>query len=148
MTSKPRRIRRSRHSLRLWTLEKAKSAVPYLASIVRSLREQTLEIQKLKRKLSFLEEKPRPDRDSIIALEDGGRRLRQLEDEQTSSLSELEQIDAHLQDAMSGLALLPFAYDDQAAWFIFDLFENKIVGWRYQNDPDETRRKLAAVQIA
>ena len=41
----------------------------------------------------------------------------------------------------------PFIQGDQPAWYVFDLFDNQpIRSWRYQSDPDQTRRALVAPQ--
>ena len=47
-------------------------------------------------------------------------------------------------DPIKGQALIPFAQEDQLAWYIFDLFDgNSLHFWRYHKDPLETRRPLA-----
>src|SRR4051812_27243941 len=69
VTLNPRRARR-RHSLRLWTFDQAQAAVPYFSSIVRSLRERSIELQALRNTVSQIEQKPgRLDRRAIIALD-------------------------------------------------------------------------------
>ena len=48
-------------------------------------------------------------------------------------------------DAVQGMALVPFVHDDQAAWYVFDLFDSQpIRSWCYQSDPEETRRPLTS----
>jgi len=149
VSSTPRKARRSRQALRLWTFDQAQAAAPYLGSIVRSLREHALDIQNLRRRLTALEELPgRPIRKTLILQEETKRLLHRAEDEHASALAELEALDIQLLDAIKGQALIPFVHDDQLAWYVFDLHDSQpIRGWRYQTDPDETRRKLTAAQM-
>ena len=150
MSATPRRARRSRQTLRLWTFDQAQAAVPYIASIVRSLREHALNMQNLRRRLTSLEDLPgRPDRRTLIALEEAKRDLLRGEEEYAEALEELDSLDIQLLDAAAGQALVPFVHDDQLAWYVFDLFDSQpIRSWRFQSDPDETRRKLTAAQMS
>ena len=148
MTLNPRRARR-RQSLRLWSFDQAQAAVPYVSSIVRSLRERSLQMQSLRNDVTQIENKPgRADRKAIIALESARKDLHQSESAYADALEELEALDFQLLDATRGQALVPFAHDDQLAWYVFDLFDSEpIRSWRFQSDPDETRRKLTAAQM-
>lgn len=149
MSTTPRKSRRSRPTLRLWTFDQAQAVVPYLTSIVRSLREHALHIQTLRRRLLTIEEQPgRPDRRTLISQEETKRDLSRTEAEHSSALGELEALDCQLLDAVQGHVLVPFVHDDQLAWYVFDLFDHQpIRAWRYQSDPEETRRKLTAAQM-
>jgi hypothetical protein len=141
--------RKSSHTLRLWAFEDAQAAVPYISSVVRSLREHHLEILTKRRELQALTERPgRLDRKALIAEQDTRRDLQKAESEYQSALSELEELDIQPLNASQGTALVPFVHDDQLAWYVFDLFDSQpIRSWRYQSDPDETRRKLTAAQM-
>ena len=147
MTLNPRRAKR-RQSLRLWSFDQAQAAVPYVSSIVRSLRERTIQLQALRNTVTQIETKPgRPDRKAIIALDSARKDLSRAELDYGEALDELEALDFQLLDANQGQALVPFAHDDQLAWYIFDLFDNEpIRSWRFQSDPEETRRKLTSAQ--
>ena len=148
MTLNPRRARR-RHSLRLWNFDQAQAVVPYVSSIVRSLRERSLIMKSLRNDVTQIENKPgRPDRKAIIALESARKDLSRAESGYAEALEELESLDLQLLDATQGQALVPFAHDDQLAWYVFDLFDSEpIRSWRFQSDPEETRRKLTAAQM-
>ena len=64
------------------------------------------------------------------------------------ALEELAELDVQPLDPGQGTAPVPFVHDDQLAWYVFDLFDSQpIRSWRYQSDPDETRRKLTAAQM-
>lgn len=150
MSSHSRRTKRTRHTLRLWAFDQAQSAVPYLTSVVRSVREHALQAQSLRRQLDALENRPgRPDRARLIDRDEARRELARAEDALQQATEELEALDIYVLDAPRGLALVPFAHDDQLAWYIFDLFDAQpIRSWRYQSDPEETRRKLTAAQMS
>jgi len=73
----------------------------------------------------------------------------QFQEEYDTSLQELNGLDMQLVDAVQGTALVPFSHDDQLAWYIFDIFAPQpLLAWRYQSDPDETRRKLTTAQMS
>ena len=63
-----RKAKRRRDAVRVWTQDQATALVPYLKSVVDSLREHTLQAQQSRREARKLEEKPgRLRRDEIIA---------------------------------------------------------------------------------
>jgi hypothetical protein len=143
MKSRRRRAKRLR-VLHLWTLPEVQKAVPYLHSVVSSLREHWLEVLHLKRKSELAGKQRQPDRRANLVLkqdlqEERGRAQRKFDE----ALDELNDIDVFLLDAVQGLALIPFRKEDDLAWFVFDHFaEAGLVGWRYHNDPFEECRSL------
>jgi hypothetical protein len=141
--------RRDSHTLRLWTFEEAQAAVPYLSSVARSLREHHLEIISKRRELQTFADRPgRPDRKALIAEQEARRDLQKAEQDYQEAMEELGELDVQPLDPAQGTALVPFVHDDQLAWYVFDLFDSQpIRSWRYQSDPDETRRKLTAAQM-
>ena len=146
---KSNKARRSPSTIRLWSFEDAQAAVPYLLSVARSMREHYLELLSLRRQLMALAERSgRPDRKALIAEQETRRELHRVEQEYQSALDELETLDVQPLDPTQGTALVPFVHDEQLAWYIFDLFDTQpIRSWRYQSDPDETRRKLTTAQM-
>ena len=141
--------RRDSHTLRLWTYEQAQAAVPYFCSVARSLREHYLEILAKRRDVQAFAERPgRPDHKALIQEQEARRDLQKAETDYQDALEELSELDVQPLDPGQGTALVPFVHDDEAAWFVFDLFDSRpIRSWRYQSDPDETRRKLTAAQM-
>jgi hypothetical protein len=141
--------RRDSHTLRLWTFEDAQAAVPYFSSVVRSIREHFLEILAKRREVqAFTERTGRADRKALIAEQETRRDLQKAEQDYQDALEEIQELDVQPLDAAQGTALVPFVHDDQLAWYVFDLFDSQpIRSWRYQSDPDETRRKLTAAQM-
>ncbi len=133
---------------RLWTQSQARSAAPYLASILRSLREHTLEVRSIEGRLRQLENRPgRPNRTVLIAIDDGKRELETQRRQLAQAAHELEGVGAIPLDPIQGLALLPFNHDNRLAWYIFDLFDpTPMRWWRYQDDPEALRRPLTSEQ--
>jgi hypothetical protein len=79
----------------------------------------------------------------LFATPDAQTALARAHDEQDSVGRELAALDVVPIDPMQGTALVPFVQDDQLAWFVFDLFDaNHYRFWRFQTDPESTRRRL------
>lgn len=144
MKNSPKEAKKRRSTLRLWTYAQAKSAAPYIASVVRSLREHALEAQSKQALLDRLASLAgRPNRDTLIATEDAQAALARANDEHDAAARELADLDVVPVDALQGTALVPFVQDDQLAWYVFDLFDtNHYRFWRFQSDPESTRRRL------
>jgi hypothetical protein len=144
----PNRARRTQQTLRVWSWSQAQKAVPFIASIVRSLRESGLEALAHHRTLRRLTERPgRPDRAALIAQQEAENAAHQAEDQFAQAAEELQALDIFSLDPLQGQALVPFVHDEQLAWYIFDLFDSQPFRfWRFQSDPDETRRQLTASQ--
>jgi hypothetical protein len=137
-----------RRTIQVWTLAQAKSAAPYLTSIVRSLREHTLEGLACRRRLRHIDERPgRPDRDALIARQEADADARRAEDRASEDGAELIALDIQPLDPVHGQALVPFVHEEQLAWYVFDLFDPQPFRfWRFQSDPDDTRRPVTPRQ--
>jgi hypothetical protein len=142
----PRKSRSDSLTLRRWTLEEAQSAVPYFSSVARSLRELYLEILAKRQELQIFAERPgRRDFKALIEEQDARRDLEKAEQDFQGALDELTELGVLLLDPVQGTALVPFVHDEQPAWYVFALFDSQpIRSWRYESDPDETRRVLTA----
>jgi hypothetical protein len=145
-------MRKQRHSkakgptaLRLWTYPEAAAAVPYLRSVVRSLREHWLDAQGARRRVRRIDERPgRPGREALILRAEAVGEAEQAEESFVEALNELLALNVSCLDPAKGLALIPFRQGDELAWFIFDLFAPRgLDGWRFHADPLSTRRPLA-----
>lgn len=141
-----RRRERSRrvNTLRLWDWSEATRAVPYLHSVIGSLREHWLEVTNAERRLDRLDQqKGLPNRQQLMdrhGIDDELARARSKFDD---ALAELNGIDVFLLDAVQGLALIPFRKEDDLAWYVFDHFAPRgLTGWRYHHDPIEECRPL------
>jgi len=137
-----------RRTIQVWTLAQAKSAAPYLTSVVRSLREHTLEGLACRRRLRHIDERPgRPDRDALIARQEADDTARHSEDRAAEAAAELAALDIRPFNAVHGQALVPFVHEEQLAWYVFDLHDPQPYRfWRFQSDPDDTRRPVTPRQ--
>jgi hypothetical protein len=128
----------------LWTYDAALKAVPYLRAVVRSLREQWLQLQSIRREIQRLDSRPgRPDRQTLIRRAVVVQELDHADIQLEETFDELKAIDVYCLDPAQGLALIPFGKGDELAWYVFDLFAPQgLEAWRFHGDPLETRRPL------
>jgi hypothetical protein len=133
---------------RPWAFAEAQAAVPYLSSLARSLREHYLAILAKRREVQRLTGRHgRPDRQALIAEQEARRDLHEAEQDYQGALEELSELGVRPHDPGQGVALVPFLQDNQPAWYVFELFDSQpIRSWRYQSDPEQTRRPLTAPQ--
>lgn len=132
-------------SRRVWSYKQALSALPYLSSILRSVREHQTELRKHQLTADRLADKPgRPDRDALIARQEALRSARIAGEHLEAALDELEALDILCEAPLQGVALLPTVIDDRPAWFIFSLFDTApLANWRFLDDAPPTRRPVA-----
>lgn len=139
-SARPRPQRR-----RVWSYKQAMSAVPYLASVLASIREHQMEHRKHQLAADRLADCPgRPNRDAIIARDDALRAARHAGESLQGALEELDALDVVCEAPLQGVALIPFLHDDRPAWFIFSLFDSKspLQHWRYHSDASAVRRPV------
>jgi hypothetical protein len=129
---------------RLWTYLEAVKAVPYLRSIVGSLREHWLEAQRVRLLARRLNTRPgRLGRQALILRAEAAREAELADGRLDEVLRELQALGVYSLDAAQGLALIPFRQGNDLAWFVFDLFAPRgLETWRLDADPLETRRPL------
>jgi hypothetical protein len=140
--------KRRRRQVRVWTLEQARAALPYLSSVMRSLREHRLEAVTQHRTAERLAGRPgRPDRDSLIAHAEAAKAAGGADERFRDTLAELEALDIFLLDPIAGQALIPFVHDENLAWYVYDAFDPEPLRfWRYHSDPLDARRPMAEIQ--
>jgi hypothetical protein len=148
MKRNPKSAKPRAEAIQVWTLTQAQAAVPYITSIVRSLREYALDMQRYKLTLEKLNQlSGRPKRDTLIAEQETKQTLTHAEHDFQAAADELQALDIYALDPIRGLALVPFVHDEQLAWYIFDVFDaNPFRAWRFQSDPEETRRPITSKQ--
>jgi hypothetical protein len=131
-------------TLRLWSYDEADRAVPYLRSVVGSLREYWLEAQAQRRGTELLSARPgRPDRTRLLTGQALHASRERAEGQFNDAVEELTSIDVFLLDPLRGTALLPFRKEDDLAWYVYDQFDDRgVAGWRYHSDPLEQCRPL------
>jgi len=135
-------------TLRLWTYDGAIKAAPYIRSLVGSLRDGWLELRQAQEQVRRLEARPgKPDRDTLIHLEEANRDCRNAEAKLEDIMNEMLPLSIFAVDPVAGLVVIPFMRGDALAWFVFDLFDSQgVVAWRLYSDPLETRRPLAELE--
>ncbi len=145
MNRKHKKSKAKRQVVRVWTYPQAQGALPYIGSVMRSLREHWLEAQRHEAAVKRLGGKPgRPDRTALLALEEEGREAREARDRFNEAYQELQDIEVFCIDPNQGVAVVPFVHDDKLAWLIYDLFAGDgFQNWRYHDDPLEQRRPIA-----
>jgi hypothetical protein len=137
-------------AVRLWDWSDATKAVPYLRSVIASLREHWLEVLNADHRLRALDKKKGPARRErlleVKASQDERERAHVKFDD---ALEELNSVDVYLLDPVQGLALIPFRKEDDLAWYVFDCFaDDGLIGWRYEHDPIVACRPLKMLERA
>jgi Uncharacterized conserved protein (DUF2203) len=145
-----RQSSKNQQTIQVWTYDQARSLVPYLSSILDSLREARLEAQAHALRAAKLEAKHgRPTRDQILETEDEKAKAREAEERFTKAQEELQQLDVYCIHPIQGLALIPFVHEDQLAWFIFDRYdEDPLRFWRFHLDAVDVKHPIEAMQKA
>lgn len=138
--------RRTHKGLRLWTHARALKALPYVAPVLRSLREHWIEMSSLRLRVRRLTERPgRPDRAAMVALQELQNETQKAAAAYGEALRELQALEITCIDPMRGQVLFPHKVKSKLAWFLFDLFdEQPLRFWRFQDDPIETRRSVVS----
>ena len=131
----------------LWTCAQVEKASPYLASMLRSLRESLLDAKQHSLAAERLERRPgRPNRASRIAHAEAIRDASRARDGLREGIEELQSLGINCLDPLRGEALVPFINAEHLAWFIYDLFaEEPVRHWRFHTDPLEMRRPIETI---
>lgn len=139
--------RKQEKAIRLWTLDEARRALPYVTAVMRSLRDHRLEWAAHDRKSGQLADRPgRPDRNSLIAQEETARLAQQARERYEGASQELQDLDVFPLDPIQGHAVIPFMHQEQLAWFIVDLFADPpMQSWRFHDDDPDLRRPIVEV---
>src|SRR5579872_871217 len=137
-------------TLKIWEYLDACKAVPYLRSLVQSLREGWLQLRQSQRAVERAQACPRrPNRDAFIQLEESQRDLLRAEAGLEEIVGEMILVSVYSIDSGAGLAVISFLYGELLVWYVFDLFDPEgFVGWRLHSNPLETRRPLAELGAA
>lgn len=148
MKRQPKGANERPQTIQVWSYDQAQSATPYISSILRSLREHALEALQHFHRAKRLANRPgRPNRAAIIAQQEAEKEARRADDRFHDALMELQGMDIYSLNPIQGQALIPFVHNDQLAWYIFDMFDAQPLRfWRFQSDPDDTRRPITAMQ--
>jgi hypothetical protein len=134
--------------IRLWSYAEAVKGVPYLRTVLQSVREHWLDMRQAKRQLQRIDARPgRPDRRALIVRQEVEQESRSALARLEETFAELMKMSVYLLDPAGGVALIPFHGKTGMAWLVFDLFSpDGLDGWRYHTDPLETRRPMEEIQ--
>src|SRR5712692_8823066 len=115
---------RRRRTLQTWSIGQAEAATPYIRSVLTSLREHHSEWQSRQLDVQRLAARSvRPDRAALIAHRRASEEVDRVADRALEAAEELADLDVFTLDPSAGQALLPFVYEEQLAWYLFDLFD-------------------------
>lgn len=142
--------RRQENTLRVWSYDEACKALPFVTSVMGSLREHWIDVQTHGQRAGRLSALPgRPDRTRILAQQDETDRAHEAEERFNTAATELHDLDIFCTDPLRGEGVIPFVLNEQLAWFVYDLFAPETLHfWRYHNDPLDTRRPIAEALAA
>jgi hypothetical protein len=145
MKRNQKRTKRRSNSLRVWTYAEARTVLPFVTSVMGSLREHWLAAQGHDQRARRLADLPgRPTRDRLLAAKDETDATAAAKERFETAASELHDLDVFCTDPIRGEAVIPFVHNDQLAWFVYDLFApDDFRFWRYHTDPIDTRRPIA-----
>jgi len=131
-------------AIRLWTQPEITKAFPYMRSITQGLREHWLTAAAHGVRAARLAKKHgRPDRGTLIALDEAHREQEHALGRFEDTLEELNGLDVFCIDPIKGIVWVPFRSGDDLAWYIFDAFDAEgLIGWRLHGDTVETIRAL------
>jgi len=135
-------------TVRLWSREEVTKALAYIRVILRSLRENWLDMQQARLEIQRIDARPgRLDRKGMIHREETCAEADKSQTRLEEALLELLGLDIFCIDPAGGLALIPFRQNDELAWYLFELFcPNGVESWRYHSDPLEARRQLREIE--
>ena len=149
MNRRRKGTKKRRLTLQTWSRRQAEAAIPYIRSVLRSLREHHLEMQAREAEGARIAGRPgRPNRGALIAMQQAEDAAGQAAGAAAAAAEELLDLDIFCLDPVRGEALIPFVSDDQLAWYLFDLFDEKdpIRYWRLESDTPDTRRPITPLQ--
>lgn len=135
-------------ALHLWSHAEVLTAVPYLRAVLRSLRDEWLEMRCTRERIRRIDSRSgRPNRLALIAREEARREAELAQRKVKETEEELLALDVFCLDPARGLALVPFLHASMPAWFVFDLFSPEgLDSWRLHSDPLDMRRPLEALE--
>jgi hypothetical protein len=146
--NRKRDTKRRRKAIPVWTYAQTRKAIPYLNSIMQTVREYRLKAQRHDLNACRLAAQPgRPDRQAILDHEGEVSEARAANDRVLEELKELQAMGVYCLDPVQGQALVPFVNKKQLAWFVYDLFDpDPLRFWRYHTDALGIRRPISEMQ--
>ena len=109
MKRQNKKNKQTQRRIHLWTFAQAQAAVPFVRSIVQSLRDTWLDSLIHHQRLERLDAKPgRPDRATLTGQQDERQAADRAQQQFANTLEELEDLDVFCVDPLGGLAVIPF----------------------------------------
>jgi len=124
MTSKSSPTDRLHRFDRVWTDSEALAVLPYVASIMRSLREHRLDAVRHHLAAKRLAGKPgRPRRDTLLAQEEAACEASRADAKYQKTLAELHSLGFRCLDSVAGLAIVTVYQNGDLAEYVYSLFD-------------------------
>lgn len=136
-----------RPGLREWTFEEVKKRLPYLRSLLETIRESSWRANAAYSRIRRLNRKPgRPDRQRYTAIEEAQQEFVARDREVLDALEEMTELGVLCNDPVQSVAMFYWKekHDSggfRGAWFVFCPFGNQLY-WRYDEEPETTRRDV------
>ncbi len=136
MTSKSRPTDRRNRFIGVWTYAEARAALPYVASIMGSLREHRLDALRHRLAAQRLAAKPgRPRRDTVLAREEAAREAGRADAEYQRTLAELKSLGIRCLDSIAGLAIFTIYEKGYFREYVYDLFDSLPLRFPDEHEP-------------
>jgi len=136
MTSQSCPTDRRHRSLRVRTCAQARTVLPYVASILRSLREHRLDLLRHRLSAQRLAGKPgRSRRDTPLAQEEAAREEGRADAEYQKTLAELKSLGIRCLDSVAGLAIFTVYQDGYLRKYVYDLFDLQPLRFPDEHEP-------------
>ena len=136
MTSKSRPTDRRNLSLGIWTYAEARAVLPYVASIMGSLREHRLDFLRHRLCAQRLASKPgRPRRDTLIDQEEALREAGRADAEYQKTHAELRSLGIRCLDSVAGLAIFTVYENGYLREYVYDLFDSQPLRFPDEHGP-------------
>ena len=136
MTSKSRPTGRRRRFIGVMTYAQARAVLPYVASIMSSLREHRLDALRHHLAAKRLAAKPgRPRRDTLLAQEEAAGAAQRADAEYQETLAELESLGIRCLDPIAGLAIFTVDQGKSLAEYVYDLFDSQPLRFPVEHQP-------------
>jgi hypothetical protein len=124
MTSKSSPTGRRHRSRLVQTYTQARAVLPYVASILRSLREHRLDALRHHLAAKRLADQPgRPRRDRLLAQAEAAREACRADAEYQRTLAELELLGIHCLDPVACRAIVTVSQAGKRVDYVYDLFD-------------------------
>ena len=141
MTSKRSPTDHRHRVIRIWTYAHARAALPYVASILRSLREHRLDGLRHHLTAKRLADQPgRPRRDALIAQEEAVGEADRADAEYQRALAELESLGIHCLDPVACRAIVTVSQAGRRVGYLYDLFDPQTLRFCWaEQEPGRSR---------